>query len=497
MGGSWEAPTARTVTSYVPASYTRTRLPSVSERHLASRFAYGWTPGLGTQIVNAGGPSAWFERQLGTAYSDAFTSDSMAWWPSLAKSPSQLWADHTSGTRLLWEVMADYARWVLVRRIHGQRQVLESMAEFWEDHLHVPALGDGEAIFRVDYGLGIRKRALGTFESLLRFAITHPSMGVYLNNATSRASAPNEDLARELLECHTVGEGNFTEADVKDAARILTGYRVDVWKTWDVAYDVLSHAVGGVKVLGFSDPNLLPDGRDVTRRLLTYLARHPLTARRIARKLAVRFVSDDPPAALVDRLAQVYLANGTAIRPVLRALVSSEEFRKCAGLKVRTPEQDVVATYRALGVRVARPTTGKSAANAILWQTNSLGLGPYSWPRPDGRPDTASAWSSTSRLLASFDVHWGMAGGWWPNVDVTFRTAASWLPQRSIRFDQLVDHVSRRLTGRRSTSRLLQACCEATGISPGTTITATHALVRWEMARLLACVLDTPAHMTR
>lgn len=496
MGGSWEAPTAG-VSPYVPVAYTRTRLPSVFERHVGNRFAYGWTPGLGSQMQQAGGPSAWFERQLGTAYDDSWFTTSKAWWPSLSWTPAQAWSAHTSGSRAMWEVMADYSRWALVRRIRGQRQVLESMAEFWEDLLHVPAVGEGEALFRVGYGIGIRQRALGTFEDLLRFAVTHPAMGVYLNNATSRGSAPNEDLARELLECHTVGRGAFTESDVKGAARALTGYRVDVWNTWRVSYDLLSHGLGRVAVLGFRDANLLPDGRPVVARMLRYLARHPATARRIAHRLAQRFVSDSPPAALVDRLAKVYLAHGTAVKPVLRALVASPEFRQSVARKVRTPDQDLVATHRVLGVALTRPTTASAAANSIVWQAEALGLRPFAWPRPDGRPDTADAWTSTSRMVASFDMHWGVAGGWWPQGDVRFRAPASWLPQASIRFDALVDHLARTMLGRPSSGVLLRACCEATGVPPAEMITSTHTVVRWEMARLLACLLDQPAHMTR
>jgi hypothetical protein len=126
-----------------------------------------------------------------------------------------------------------------------------------------------------------------------------------------------------------------------------------------------------------------------------------------------------------------------------------------------------------------------------------VGLVPFTWPRPDGRPDSAEPWSSTSRLLNSFEVHYVLAGGWWPNREVTYRSAASWLPQSRIRFDRLVDHLSRTLTGRRSTSILLRACCEAVGAAPGETITTSHAVVKWKMPRLLVTFLDQPAHLTR
>src|SRR5690606_20228045 len=145
---------------------------------------------------------------------------------------------------------------------------------------------------------------------------------------------------------------------------------------------------------------------------LRHLAHHPATARRIAEKLAVRFVADDPPRALVDRLAEVYLASGTDIATVLRTLVGSPEFRDTSTPKVRNPAEDVVATYRALGTKLRLAPAGRrdsSAANAMLWQAGRLGLQPLAWARPNGRPDRAEDWASTSRFLASLDLHHSMA----------------------------------------------------------------------------------------
>ena len=121
-------------------------------------------------------------------------------------------------------------------------------------------------------------------------------------------------------------------------------------------------------MLGFTDKNKSKNGQELTREVLRYLARRPATARRIARRLAVKFVHDDPPAGLVEQLAKVYLKNDTAIVPVLRALVRSSAFKGAAGRKVRDPSEDVVATYRALGARVDKPRDDSSAANVMLWQ---------------------------------------------------------------------------------------------------------------------------------
>ncbi len=495
LGGGAGTGSVNAVTALKPA------VPSAATLHALSRFSYGWTPALGREITKAGGFGRWFDAQLAAGSDDAFTRTSATWWTSVNASPAVLWRRHESEVEPLWQADANYQRWVLARRIHSPLQVREVMTELWEHHFHVTSEGSGTALFRADYGRQIRARALGRFADLLHTAITHPAMGVYLDNASSTAKAPNENLGRELLELHTVGVGAYTEADVKDSARILTGYRVDTWNTWKVSYDRDSHAVGRVRVLDFTDANSSTDGRPTTRRYLDHLARHPRTAEMVARKLATRFVVDAPPAALVRRLAGVYLAHDTAIVPVLRALLASPEFKAARGKKVRTPTDDVVATYRALGVRITRPRHDESAANAILWQCGSLGSQPFAWPRPDGLPDQASAWATAPRFLASLDAHYSMCGGWWPKKNATYRTPASWLPltakRRSVRFDQLVDHLSRTLTGRPAGRKLQRVARQATGCRPAERISRTHPLVKWNMHRLLTVFLDSPTHMSR
>ena len=483
---------------YTPRAWTRTKVLDKQQRHLVSRFSYGITPALAAEVRRKGGASKWFEWQLQPSrVKDPAYATTRSWWPDLARSPQSLWKRHSDGVRGGWVVMTDYQRWVIARRIQSKRQVLETMTQFWENHLFVPTNGEQWFVHRVSYGETVRKHALGRFDELLEAAITHPAMLIYLDNVSSTAKHPNENLARELLELHTVGQGSYTEADVKNAARVLTGWTVDAWKTWAPRYDREMHATGRVKVKGFTHANSSTDGRAATRAMLKHLAHHPDTARRVAHRLAVKFVGDSPSPALVSKLARVYLANDTAIKPVLRALVASTAFRKSVGDKVRDPVEDVVALYRVLGAKVTRPTGDQSAANAVIWQADSVGATPFGWPRPDGTPIEDSAWSSTSRILASLRTHYSMAGGWWPSKQVTHRSAKSWVPRSGMRFDQLVDHLSRSLLHQKSSARLLQACCEAVGVTPSTKVTHDHALVRWQMPRLLTTVLDSPAFFSR
>lgn len=478
--------------SYRPGRYRATPLLDVPARHLVNRFSYGITPELAAEVRAAGGHLAWFDRQLASAY-DGAADDLCDWWPDLHLDAPTLWAKNLSGERYGWQVMRSYARRALMRRMTSPRQALEVMTEFWENHFHVPIYADNVFVFRTDYGQTIRAHALGRFEDLLAAAVLHPAMLFYLGASTSTKSHPNENLGRELLELHTVGIGNHTEDDVKDSARILTGFTLDHYKTWAPTYASANHATGPVRVLGFSDDNAAPDGRDLTRRYLSYLARHPGTARRIATKLAVAFVSDTPSAALVDQLAAVYLDHDTEIVPLLRALVRSAEFARAVDAKVRDADRDVVATYRLLGVQVAPPTSELSAANQVFFQASALGLAPFTWPRPDGRPLRNEAWCSPTRALASMSLHWSMACASWPTTDVAFRPYAAWLPAGSTpQFGDLVDHLSRLLLHRPASATLVKSCVEITGITARTGLHRRAALAAWDWSRLLGAVLDSP-----
>ena len=494
-------PAAAAGAAYRPRRWRGRRMLGRRGRHLASRFSYGVTPALASDVRRAGGALAWFEAQLDPAsVADPAGDQVDAWWPSFQRGARDLWARQIAGTEGGWEVMNDLQRCQMVRRIVSTRQVHEVMTEFWQNHLNVSMSHDAAFTFRADYDRAIREHALGSFRDLLHTSTTHPAMGIYLSNAVSTKDHPNENLGRELLELHTVGRGSYGEEDVKSSARILTGWRVDMWRTWDAWYSLADHWTGPVRVMGFSDPNAPrtgSDGEAVARRYTDYLARHPRTAQRLARKLAVKFVSDTPSSELVDRLARIYLDNDTEIKPVLRALVRSPEFLAAQGAKIKDPVEDVVASYRALQVRLSRPTTDQAAVNAMLWQAGNLGVTPFGWPTPDGQPADNSSWSSPSRMLASMDLHFALSGGWWPKEGIGYRAPTDWLPRRRLRFDLFVDHLCQQVLHTRSTPVLLQACCEAVGVQPGTVMSADHAVLRWSFARLMSTLLDSPTHLSR
>ena len=240
----------------------------------------------------------------------------------------------------------------LGRAMWSRRQLFEVMVDFWANHLNVPAQLDDSAT-RADYDRAvIRTYALGRFEDLLVASANHPAMLSYLDLANSTGTNPNENFARELMELHTLGvDGGYTEDDVKQAAKLLTGLRMD-YTTKTVAFVPSRHFVGAIKVMTFTHPNnVAAEGATAAREFYEYLAFHPSTATFLATKLARRFVGDTPPAALVTRLADVYLKNDTQIVPVLRELFGSAEFAASAGQKLRRPMEHLAAVARALDVR--------------------------------------------------------------------------------------------------------------------------------------------------
>jgi len=490
---------AAAATTYPVNPYPATLAPTALELHHLNRLGCGFTPGAYATLRSDGGAKPWFERQLTPAsVTESATALALpSWFPDMGDAPATKWAKQTAGTKGGWQYAADFAGYSMLRQVYSNRQVLETMVGFWSNHLHVHADTDLGWVHRYSYDQTIRSKALGKFDDLLVAAALHPAMLLYLDNWTSVKGAPNENQGRELLELHTVGRGaGYTEAMVKDSAKILSGYTVDAFKTWAGSYDPNRHTTGAVQVLGFSAANTAPDGHQMTVDYLRYLARHPATALNIARKLARYFVTDQPSTSLVNAVAKAFRDSGTDIPTTMRALVAHPDFAASRRRLVRNPVEDFVATTRALGVTVTKPTSDQSFARACIYVPQTTLL--YQWPRPDGLPLGVAAWSSATRMLSSFRMHWNLAAGWWPVQDVTYKkTGASWLPKASIRLDQFVDHLCRTMLGKPSDSRLVTAVVAATGYPPATVVTKDHAVCTWLFVRLVGVLLDSPDHMRR
>jgi hypothetical protein len=473
-------------------------LPADPLLHLLRRATYGPTPASIAEIRRLGA-KAWLDRQLNPgSIADPVADGLVARLPMSGLSIDGVRARvRAKGIKeYSWDPMFELGYAAIARAVWSERQLLEVMVDFWSNHLNVTNPSGDVWDSRPDYDRSvIRRHALGRFADMLQASARHPAMLAYLDNRSSTRAAPNENYARELLELHTVGLG-FTESDVKNAARLLTGLTVD-WRTGRYRYDAGAHATGAVSVLGFRHANrTVTGGEGIAMAFLGYLAMLPSTARRIATKLCVRFVSDNPPAALVTRLAKVYLDNRTAIAPVLRALFSSAEFAASAGAKTRTPLEDLAATVRILGY--APEPSGTKALQSLYWMAQVAGQAPMAWAPPNGYPDVATAWASPSGQVIRWNNHLNLAAGWWPQELVRppspVAELAGPLPAT---YGPLIDTLAERLLGRRLSAEHTEAVAAFFGRTTGGRLRSGDKAVGWAFPYLVALLLNSPSFALR
>ncbi|GIF64438.1 hypothetical protein Ais01nite_24730 [Asanoa ishikariensis] len=376
--------------------------------HLLRRATFGPT----RVLVDAAGKTGideWLEQQLNPGkVDDPVATKAMTAFPTVSMSTAQIRRTVKDGD---FQAQFELGQATIARQMWSSRQLFEVMVDFWSNHLNVTNPFDGGWDVRTSYDNDvIRKHALGKFSDMLKASARHPAMLRYLDNAASDRRSVNENYGRELLELHTVGiDGGYNEKDVRNSAYIMTGRTVTDDGQFRYAAD--RHWVDSVKVLGFKDKNpSRSKGLDVGEKYLKYLATHPSTAKNIARKLAVRFVCDAPPNGLVQRLADTYLENGTAIAPVLRVLFRSQEFWIATGMKTRRPLENFVATARALGVAPGSDT--RAGVEGLYFMTQRFGNAPMAWVPPNGYPDVAAAWRSAHATLSLWNAHRALIGGY-------------------------------------------------------------------------------------
>src|SRR5437762_11679598 len=227
--------------------------------------------------------------------------------------------DAPKGRRPGFDFVAQLAQVKLLRAVASERQLQEVMADFWFNHFNVFAGKQMEAALLREYeGKVLRPNALGSFPELLEATTRSPAMLIYLDNWRNMRRRLNENYARELLELHTLGvDGGYTQQDIIEVARCFTGWTVEQpQKDPRFVFRRRQHDFGEKHVLG----HVIPPGRgeEDAEEVLRILAAHPSTAHFIARKLARRFVSDDPPETLVARIAASYSRTQGDIRSMLR-----------------------------------------------------------------------------------------------------------------------------------------------------------------------------------
>src|SRR5499426_382288 len=304
----------------------------------------------------------------------------------------------------------------VIRAVHSERQLQEVMTDFWFNHFNVFWGKNADRWLTTNYEMtAIRPHVLGKFKDLLMATAKNPAMLFYLDNhLSSSIKGINENYARELMELHTLGvDGGYTQKDVQEVARAFTGWSINRPQVSDeFMFRPRMHDNGEKFILGHKvNVGGIRDGEAV----IDILANHPSTTRFISRKLAVRFVSDDPPANLVKHVADVYRKTDGDIREMMRAIVTSKEFqsRDAVGAKTKTPLEYVVSAIRTLD-----GTTNGS--RPIIQSIARMGQPLYQCQPPAGYPDHGDHWMSNGAILERLNFAVALAGKNIPGTSVNF-----------------------------------------------------------------------------
>jgi uncharacterized protein (DUF1800 family) len=341
-------------------------------------------------------------------------------------------------------VLGELAEAKLLRAIYSNRQLDEVMTDFWFNHFNV-FIGKGPDRYMVSaYERDvIRPHALGKFKDILAATAKSPAMLFYLDNwqsvgpnselalygpgrfagrrgrfprprpqAKNRPSGLNENYAREIMELHTLGvDGGYTQKDVTELAKVLTGWTIEKPQLGGgFKFNERAHEPGPKYVLG---RKIGEHGEKEGEEMLDVLAHHPATAKFISRKLAMRFVSDNPPQTLVDRMTDTFLKKDGDIREVLRTMFHSPEFWAADAYraKMKTPFEFVASAVRASGADIQN-------ALPLVGTLNRMGMPLYAMQPPTGYSMKAEAWVNSSALLNRMNFALQLASGKLPGTSL-------------------------------------------------------------------------------
>ena len=441
--------------------------------HLLSRFTYGAMPGQVDAVVKMGLEN-WFAQQLEAQDPDDSLEQILGRYDALELSNEQVAetyprngqvirmairdgvvdkdsvkADRKEYRQVIEQYMQEkgYKRQQelfrqffcqkILRAAYSENQLQEVMTDFWFNHFNVSLTKNDCAEFIPAYERDvIRPNALGRFNELLLKTAKSPAMLYYLDNFSSsgpardtaqkRARGLNENYAREVMELHTLGvDGGYTQQDVTEAARVLTGWGIypmgDFARSLrmgigsmhdgDFFFNANRHDKGEKVVMGHVFP--AGGGYEEGVDLLNMLAHHPSTAKFICHKIAVRFVNDDPPATLVDKMANTFLEKNGDIRQVLITMVAAPEFWNADALreKTKSPFELAIGAVRSLHATIDQPMQLNN------WVTR-MGEREYYYQAPTGFPDKGAYWINTGSLLSRMNFGLALAAGRIPGVRV-------------------------------------------------------------------------------
>ncbi|RYG45219.1 MAG: DUF1800 domain-containing protein [Chitinophagaceae bacterium] len=382
------------------------------------------------------------------------------------------------------ELLRQLVNQKIIRAAYSNNQLREVLTDFWFNHFNIAASKGGIQQYLTAYERdAIRPNVLGKFENILLATAKSPAMLVYLDNNKStvdeemmdmgqkkiakvrddvmekaenamvekmtdtamkrnakgkikkpKMNGLNENYAREIMELHTMGvDGGYTQADVTQAARILTGWSLNPMVEYGIrpnrlpnekrmeklgiVYDdnfmfaAQKHDKGEKKVLGVAFP--AGGGYDEGLKLIHVLATHPSTARFISKKLAIRFVSDVPPQSLIDKMSKTFLEKEGDIKQVLITMVASPEFwtKEALREKTKSPFELAISAIRATDAKVMMPF------QVYQW-VSKMGQRLYNYQAPTGFPDKGQYWINTGSLLNRMNFGLAFASNRIPGIKV-------------------------------------------------------------------------------
>ena len=422
--------------------------------HALNRLGYGPRPG-DVDRVRRIGLAAYVDEQLSpSGLADPAVEQALPAYPVLARSAADLVREYPQPTPQVRQQLASgqmsrqaaaeiypperrpavitaqmqAAR--VTRAVLSERQLEEVLVDFWFNHFNVYAQKGAVRWMLPAYEReAIRPHVLGRFRDLVLATARHPAMLFYLDNWLStradlvvprgpnagRRAGLNENYARELMELHTLGvDGGYTQQDVVEVARCFTGWTIDrPQQGGGFVFRTAAHDRGEKRVLGQVIP--AGGGREDGERVIDILARHPATARFIATKLTRRFVSDDPPPALVERAAATFQRTDGSIRAVLVTILTSPEFWSAEAYraKIKTPLEVVASAVRTLDGRLVTTADGRDGLGdggmVLAREVARLGEPLYEMQPPTGYPDRAESWVNTGALLGRMNFALGLA----------------------------------------------------------------------------------------
>lgn len=386
----------------------------------------------------------------------AITTSEGPAYKTLDKTLAQMWQDHDVDGNDRYAPIYEMERAAFVRAVYSKRQLLEFLADFWHNHFNIygrdtyarstytswdrdvirPPVAGHPRPAGLEHG-----HLMGNFRQMLELTSKHPAMIYYLDNYVNGRADPNENYAREIIELHTLGAINYagpnpqpgdintismpefpgvpindkySDADVYEAMRFLTGWNVEdgnnpyringgerepdtgQWYFYEGWHDQLAKGLLGKHWDAFS-------GISEVYEMLDLLAYHPGTAQYIALKLCQRFLSENPPQTLVDKVAATFYAkrhDADQLKETYRTLLTADEFMDTGGwpTKLKRPFETIVSAMRACDANF-NIRRGDSESNSFMYYIDRTGQRPFGWHSPDGYPDKASFWEGGASLV--------------------------------------------------------------------------------------------------